>query len=142
MPDRRITAAQRRIVRERAKGCCEYCRSQSRFATEPFAIEHIIPRFAGGITDLENLALSCFGCNSHKYTKTWAKDPETGVESILYHPRRQFWTEHFRWNDDFTLIIGLTMTGRATVDALRLNRDELVNLRRVLYVAGMHPPEF
>lgn len=54
MPDRRVTAAQRRIVFERARGCCEYCRSQARFATQTFAAEHIIPRQAGGRTELDN----------------------------------------------------------------------------------------
>jgi hypothetical protein len=141
MPDARVTAEQRRTVRERAKGCCEYCRSQSRFATEPFAVEHIIPRFAGGRSSLANLAFSCFGCNSHKYTKTAAPDPETGEDSPLFHPRHQRWQEHFTWSEDRTRIIGLTAIGRATVEALRLNRSELVNLRRVLTLVGEHPPD-
>jgi len=38
------------------------------------------------------------------------------------------------------LIIGLTPTGRATVEVLKLNREGLVNLRQVLYAAGKHPP--
>jgi hypothetical protein len=46
---------------------------------------------------------------------------------------------HFTWNDDFTLMIGLTLTGRATIAALHLNRAELVNLRRALYTLGEHP---
>jgi hypothetical protein len=43
-------------------------------------------------------------------------------------------------SDDFTLVIGLTPIGRATIKALQLNREELVNLRRVLYAMGEHPP--
>jgi hypothetical protein len=39
----------------------------------------------------------------------------------------------------FEHIIGLTATGRVTVDSLQLNRTELVNLRRLLYAAGEHP---
>jgi hypothetical protein len=39
------------------------------------------------------------------------------------------------------LIIGRTATGRATVEALHLNRPELVNLRRVLRAAGEHPSQ-
>jgi hypothetical protein len=140
MPDRRVTAAQRRAVIRRAKGCCEYCQSQARFATQSFAAEHIIPRVAGGPTAVNNLALSCLGCNSHKHAKTHAIDPETGQEAPLFHPRRQGWTQHFRWSEDFTAIIGLTPTGRATVAALHLNRPELVNLRRVLHAVGEHPP--
>ena len=58
----------------------------------------------------------------------------------LFHPRRQRWSDHFAWNEDSTLIIGLTGTGRAPVAALHLNRVAVVNLRRVLRVVGAHPP--
>lgn len=140
MPEQRVTARQRRTVIERAKGCCEYCRSQARFATQPFAVEHIIPRYAKGKTRLDNLALSCFGCNSYKHIKTQAIDPETEQEVPLFHPRQHIWAEHFTWDASFTLIIGQTPTGRATVEALKLNRPEVVNLRRVLYLVDEHPP--
>ncbi|MDF5724675.1 MAG: HNH endonuclease signature motif containing protein [Rhizonema sp. PD37] len=49
----------------RAKGCCEYCYIQVKFATQSFSLEHILPRYKGGETSLENLALSCQGCNNH-----------------------------------------------------------------------------
>ena len=140
MPESRVTAQQKKAVAERANGCCEYCRSQVRFAIQPFSIEHIIPRSAGGETVLDNLALSCQGCNNHKYNKTEGRDPVSGDTVPLYHPRKQRWSNHFAWNDDFTLIIGLTSTGRSTVEALQLNRKGVVNLRRVLYAMGEHPP--
>jgi hypothetical protein len=130
----------KRLVEERARGCCEYCRSQLRFAMQPFSAEHIEPHSRAGETTLDNLALSCQGCNNHKYTRTQAVDPITGGLVALYHPRRQRWADHVAWSSDFTLIVGLTPTGRATVEALRLNRPGLVNLRRVLYAAGEHPP--
>jgi len=38
------------------------------------------------------------------------------------------------------MIIGLTPSGRATVEALDLNRSSLINLRRVLRASGEHPP--
>ena len=69
-----------------------------------------------------------------------ARDPASGRLVPLYHPRRDRWDERFAWSDDVTLIIGLTPTGRATVDALLLNRDGVVNLRRLLYMHGEHPP--
>ena len=141
MPERHVTAQQKSIVVERARGCCEYCRSQVRFATQSFSIEHIVPRSRDGKTTLDNLALACQGCNNHKYTKMEGHDPVTGDIVLLYHPRRQRWRDHFAWNEDFTLIIGLTPTGRATVETLRLNREGLVNLRRVLYAMGEHPPK-
>lgn len=140
MPESRVTAQQKKAVAERANGCCEYCRSQVRFAIQSFSIEHIIPRSQGGETVMDNLALSCQGCNNHKYNKTEGCDPVSGDLVPLYHPRNQQWSNHFVWNDDFTLIIGLTPTGRATVEALQINREGVVNLRRVLYTLGQHPP--
>ena len=90
---------------------------------------------------MANLALACQGCNNHKYTKTEASDPVSGAMAPLFHPRRQRWRDHFTWDNTYTVIIGLTPTGRATVETLQLNRAGLVNLRRVLYAMGEHPPE-
>ncbi|KHD06587.1 HNH endonuclease [Candidatus Thiomargarita nelsonii] len=140
MPKQHITAKIKQAIVERANGCCEYCRSQARFATQQFSVEHIKPRSVGGKTTLDNLALACQGCNNHKYNKIEARDPVSSKMAPLYHPRQQQWYNHFSWSKDFTLIVGLTPTGRATVEALQLNREGLVNLRRVLYAAGEHPP--
>jgi hypothetical protein len=129
------------MVFMRARGCCEYCRCQVRYSPGAFHIEHIHPVELGGETVAENLALACQGCNSHKYTKTAAPDPGTGNTVALFHPRQQRWDKHFAWNEDCSLILGLTPTGRATVNALQLNRERVVNLRRVLYQAQQHPPE-
>jgi hypothetical protein len=140
MAEPRISVELRRLVAERARGCCEYCRSQAAYATQPFSIEHILSRARGGPTALDNLALACQGCNNHKYDKMEAPDPVGGAPVPLYHPRRQRWEEHFAWSDDFTLIVGRTPTGRATVEALALNRSGVVNLRRLLLQHGQHPP--
>jgi hypothetical protein len=136
----RILAQLRRDVWRLAAGCCEYCRSQARFAMQPFSVEHIIPRSRGGDSSRGNLALSCQGCNNHKYNHTEGADPTTGRAAPLFHPRRQRWSDHFAWNEDATLILGVSPTGRATVVSLHLNRLELVNLRRILATAGEHPP--
>jgi hypothetical protein len=127
-------------VFERARGCCEYCQSQRDFSHDDFSVEHITPRSAGGTDDLENLAMSCQGCNNRKYTALEAIDPVTGIRVALYHPRLEAWTTHFVWSADTTLMIGLTSTGRASIMRLELNRSGLVNLRRALVVAGVHPP--
>jgi 5-methylcytosine-specific restriction endonuclease McrA len=141
MPEKRVTARQRQIVAERARHCCEYCRSQVRFATQLFSVEHIQPRSRGGKTTLDNLALACQGCNGHKYTKTEGNDPVTAEMVPLYNPRQQHWDDHFRWNEDFSLIVGISPVGRATVEILKLNRENLINLRQVLYAMGEHPPK-
>jgi hypothetical protein len=133
-------AALRRLVIARAHGCCEYCLSQMRYSSHSFAVEHITPRKRGGKTSASNLALACQGCNEHKHAKVKARDPLTGKQVSLFHPRRQRWAEHFIWSADELEIMGLTPTGRATVIALQLNRSEVVNLRRILIAFHEHPP--
>lgn len=141
MPDTSLTTEQRQAIVERAQGCCEYCWSQARYATQSFSVEHIVPRSKGGATTLDNLALSCQGCNNHKYNKTEGFDPVNQSVVRLYHPRSDQWGDHFAWSDDYTLILGITPVGRATVEALQLNRSGVVNLRRILYQVGEHPPQ-
>jgi len=51
-------------VRRRAKFCCEYCQLPAELSELPFEVDHITPRKHGGSTQLENLALACFYCNS------------------------------------------------------------------------------
>src|SRR5260221_2245332 len=118
MSEVRVTAHQKRAVAKRAQDCCEYCRSQARFSMQPFSIEHIVPRQQRGPTSLENLALSCQGCNGHKSVKIEGRDPVSRDLAALYNPRQHRWKDHFTWNDDFTYILGLTEIGRATIEAL------------------------
>ena len=136
---KRITSRQRRDVIERAKGFCEYCLSDMSISAGPFAVDHIAPQSKGGETELDNLALSCQGCNGIKYNKTQGYDPVSEQLAPLFNPRQQAWKDHFAWSQDFTLIKGLTPTGRVTVTELKLNRASVVNLRRMLYSVGKHP---
>lgn len=140
MADFSLTPEQKQTIVQRAQACCEYCISQVKFSPDPFSIEHIIPKSKGGADHLDNLALSCQGCNNRKYTHTEAIDPITGSWVPLYHPRQQAWTEHFVWSEDFTRMIGITPTGRATIERLNLNREGVVNLREVLSLTNWHPP--
>jgi len=111
MNKKKVTVSQRLTIAERAKNCCEYCLSQACFSMQSFSIEHIIPVAKGGKAELENLALSCQGCNNHKYDKTDRYDTVSHQEVSLFHPRQQKWTEHFAWTEDYTLIVGITPTG-------------------------------
>jgi len=140
MTEPRLPEKCRKEVAENAGGICEYCRSQQSLCPVTFHIEHILPEARGGTGVPENLALSCGGCNSHKGTKIVALDPINRVRVPLFNPRSQLWQEHFEWSKDFTLMLGLTETGRATIEALRTNRVGVVNLRRVLHASGLHPP--
>lgn len=139
MPREYIAVAKQRIVIKRARGRCEYWQSRADHSTETFAVEHIIALSRGGSSALANLAFSCSGCNGHKYNKIAAPDPTDGQLVPLYNPRRQKWKEHFCWSEDYTQVIGLTPTGRATVATLQLNRLGLINMRQVLFLAGKHP---
>lgn len=140
MPRRYITAAEKQQVIERAKRRCEYCKSLMDFSSQAFEIEHIIPIAEEGETELENLALACGGCNGHKYTKVEVLDPISQTQVSLYHPRQQVWQDHFCWGADYLEIVGLTAIGKATVEIIKLNRPGVINLRKLLLIVGLHPP--
>lgn len=135
-----IPTALRERVRVRAKHRCQYCLTSERITGMPMEIDHISPEANGGATNEDNLCLACTACNDSKGDRVSAKDPDTGAYAPLYHPLRQPWHEHFAWSADGTEIVGLTPTGRATVDALRLNRELLVGARAVWVQFGLHPP--
>ena len=140
MAEKRATARQKQRLAARAGYCCEYCFSQNKFGVQTFSAEHIRPQAHGGETTLDNMAFSCQGCNGYKGIKTTARDPTTKTIVPLYNPRQDRWDDHFEWSADFLTIIGLTPSGRATIELLRVNRTEVVNLRRVLRLVGEHPP--
>jgi HNH endonuclease len=131
----------KKVVFERAGFICEYCLALLAYSPQPFEGEHIIPESKGGGDDLENLACACGGCNGSKYNKTHASDPFDGKTVSLFHPRQMSWYEHFVWSPDFLHVIGITATGRATVETLDLNRIGLINFRRALLKLGVHPPK-
>jgi hypothetical protein len=122
MAEQHISAELRRLVADRGQHCCEYCRTQARYSADSLTVDHITPRSLDGLTTAENLALCCHGCNQHKSMRMAAPDPATDARVPLFHPRAHRWEAHFAWNDDFTLMVGLTPTGRATIAALQLNR--------------------
>jgi HNH endonuclease len=136
-----INKKTKRFVFERAGFICEYCLALLAYSPQPFEAEHIIPVSKNGDDDLENLACACGGCNGIKYNKTHAPDPFDGKLVLLFHPRKMSWYEHFIWSPDFLFVLGITEIGRATVEALELNRIGLVNFRRALLKLGVHPPK-
>jgi hypothetical protein len=127
-------------VRDRAHNRCEYCQHPAGFSCAPYVCEHVVPRVLGAGDTLAELAWACPACNGHKSDKTHAYDPKTKRLVSLFNPRRQKWSAHFTWSADARLLIGHTATGRATVEALQLNREELRNLRGTLSLLGQHPP--
>ena len=129
-------------IRASAKNRCGYCLSPQRLVMARLEIEHIIPLMKGGTNDESNLWLACPLCNGHKSSKIEAVDPETGETTLLFNPRVQSWSDHFRWSKDGTKVIGVTSIGRATVAALCLDSDsDAIEVRQCWVEAGWHPPK-
>jgi hypothetical protein len=136
-----ITEALRQFVRQRAGNRCEYCLSHQDYVMGRLQIDHILPEAKGGTDEQENLCLACEFCNQYKWTKTVWPDPVTNERVNIFNPRNQNWSEHFLWSDDGVEIIGLTKVGRATVEALRLNNQLAITVRKNWVNAKWHPPE-
>ncbi len=135
----RVTVEVRRLVASRAGYRCEYCKSQEAVLGMPFEIEHIVPLAAGGNSSEDNLCLACPRCNRHKGAQLVAVDVETSKREPLFHPRHDIWREHFSWSSDGLRLIGLTATGRATVEALQMNNAFVLRSRQLWVLAGWHP---
>ena len=135
--DSLLTASLVRIVEQRARDRCEYCR-MPRWADQlPFEIDHIIARKHGGPTLADNLGLSCSSCNSFKGSDIAGLDPASGRLTPLFHPRRQAWASQFRW--DGPILVGRTGVGRVTVALLQINDEYRVALRAALIDEGLFP---
>lgn len=141
MKPRQISDTLRRRVREAARDRCGYCLSPQRFVMGALEVEHLVPRAKGGSDEEDNLWLSCSLCNRYKGARISATDPLTDNLAPLFNPRRDNWVEHFRWSAEGVRIEALTPTGRATVEALKLNNELAVEVRRNWVRAGWHPPE-
>lgn len=133
-----IPVSLRRLVIQRAENRCEYCGISQIGQVATFHIDHIVPVVAGGETIAENLALACVSCSLRKGARQNLEDSETGEVVSIFNPRQQAWKEHFDWNG--VEVVGLTATGRATVQALDLNRATMLAIRAEEELLGRHPP--
>ena len=122
-----MTAALRRMARERAGGRCEYCRLPQESSVLAFHIEHIVPRQHGGPTTEDNLAFAFPHCNLHKGPNLTGIDPATGTVTELFHPRHYNWEDHFAW--DGIYLVSNTAIGRTTIRVLNMNSEDQLALR-------------
>lgn len=129
----------RSFVSQRAKERCEYCLTLEESGAE-MHVDHIKPLSAAGSDEIDNLAYACSFCNTHKSSFQAANDPITSELIDLFNPRLQLWTEHFQWSEDGAEVVGLTPTGRATVERLQMNREMRVRARKLWVRGGWHPP--
>ena len=127
-------------MRQRANGLCEYCHAAEQWQYVTFTIDHVVPLKRGGNDRLGNLALACFHCNRYKSANQVAVDPITQTSVRLFDPRNQVWAEHFQWSSDGLTIIGLSATGRTTIEALQFNRERILAIRAADLEVGRHPP--
>ena len=127
-----------RLVEGRAGGRCEYCCMHQELQGATFHVEHIQPISKGGSSELENLAWCCPGCNLTKGDRVEGLDPDSRIIVRLFHPRRDRWAEHLRW-EGFRLI-GQTPVGRATAFSLDLNHARRIRIRQAEELFGWFPP--
>ena len=124
-----MSTPQRERIRQRAEFRCEYCRLPE--AATPFItfhVEHVIAKQHLEDDSLDNLALACDRCNAFKGPNLSSIDPDSHEIVELFHPRRNSWTEHFRF--DGPLVVGFSQAGRATVRLLNMNARRRVDLRQ------------
>ena len=136
----KIPEAVQEQVRQRANALCEYCHASEQWQYVRFTVDHVVPLAQSGTDGLDNLALACFHCNRRKAAKTTAIDPDSNLEVLLFNPRQDVWSHHFIWSSNGLLVLSFTPTGRATVAALDLNRDRVINIRAADQEIGRHPP--
>ena len=136
----RIPELLRTFVTHRERDLCEYCQT-AQIIVVSMEIDHIIPEVADGLTIESYLCLTCRACNSFKQDFQTGIDPETGDIVPLFNPRTQIWSDHFKWTINGLNLIGLTPSGRATINRLRINRDGVVASRRLWVQAGWYPPK-
>jgi hypothetical protein len=79
--------------------------------------------------------MACPNCNWNKGPNLSAIDPADSSIALLFNPREDSWHHHFELQD--LHIVGLTPTGRATVQLLRMNAQDRVEVRRQLALRGM-----
>lgn len=131
----------RQQVAQQSRHRCGYCLTPEELAGYAMEVDHILPEAEGGETVEENLWLGCRRCNGSKGARTHVEDPFTHRQVPLFNPRTQDWSHHFEWDADGTRIVGKTPTGRATVNALRMNDPLIVKARRHWVNWGYWPPE-
>lgn len=135
-----LSKALRKKIAEHSRYRCSYCLTRQKFVGAVLEVDHIIPRSKGGLYEEANLCLCCSFCNEYKGNQLTALDPITNQTVQIFNPLQQVWREHFEWSEEKDRIVGKTPIGRATVIALKLNWQELVETRREWITVGWHPP--
>jgi HNH endonuclease len=130
-----IPMALRKLVAERSGYKCEYCLIPESAVLLSHEVDHIFSEKHGGLTQENNLALSCTSCNKFKGSDVASINLVTDEITPLFHPRRHDWLEHFQPQNAEWL--PLTPIGAVTVRLLQFNRPDRVEERKLLIEAGL-----
>jgi hypothetical protein len=131
-----ISSQLRTEVARRARRQCEYCLILEDDGGFEHEVDHIVSRKHGGTSVSNNLAYACVICNRSKGSDV-ASIADTGEVVRLFNPRRDVWTDHFRFEG--ARIEAQTDIGAATMRVLQLNRSDRVAERKLLQSIGHYP---
>jgi hypothetical protein len=131
-----VQAALRRLVCVRARYRCEYCLAPESLCFLSHQVDHIVAEKHGGLTEAENLALSCIACNQAKGSDLCSIDPKDGKLVPLFNPRTDLWPDHFEISG--CLILPKTDIGRVTAKLLQFNAPQQVVEREAFLASGLY----
>jgi hypothetical protein len=129
----------RRFVREDFRETCAYCLLEELLAggEENFELDHFRPQvlFPDRVNDYYNLYYACHPCNRIKHGKWPSPELEQRGIGLLDLCADNF-DMHFQELLEGTWA-GRTLSAQYTIDALRLNRPHLVEVRRLLQAKSL-----
>ncbi len=131
----------RKLVYDRANGCCEYCLIHESTTLLIHEIDHIISIKHKGENDDFNLALACYLCNRSKGSDVGSVINGNFIR--FYNPRIDNWKEHFRLSSS-SMIEPVSLIGEATELILGFNEIDRIIERNALIKAEKYPfiPKF
>jgi HNH endonuclease len=123
-----VSAEARAAVREAFGGRCGYCGVRESFVGGELEIDHFRPQATGGSDEIENLVYACTTCN--RFKGDYAPADSAPPSLRLLHPGRDDVGAHVAETSNGRLV-GVTPRGWFYIQRLRLNRAQLVELRRL-----------
>jgi len=126
-------------IAQRANHRCEYCKAPEVVFNFPFEVEHIVPLSRQGSDDDANLALACRSCNLRKGNRISGLASRSNVEARFFHPRKDYWDEHFQINVESGEVVGVTPIGEVTVEYLEMNSSAQVAARQLWIRLNLFP---
>jgi HNH endonuclease len=117
-----ISAELRKLVRERARECREYCLIHQDDAYFGCEVDHIVSEKHGGKTEANNLAYACLFRNRYKGSDLGSLAGKNLVR--FFNPRTDNWSDHFYIEGAY--IRFLTTIGEVTerISAFRASRTD------------------